>query len=790
MANGLTTTWRRIRSILGAASARDADAVLLARFVAGRDEAAFAELARRHGPLVYGVCRRVLADPHDAEDAFQATFLILSSRASAIRNGDSLSCWLHGVALRVAVRLRHKQRRRIDRAPLPEDVPQPETDDVTWREVRRLLDEELAGLPERFRQPLILCYLEGKTRDEAAAALGWTLATFRGRLERARERLRRRLERRGVALSAALLATLAARQVDAAIPNLTAASSNATALATEVMRTMLLGKVKAAGGWCLAVLFLGVGVGVGAYHAVPAAAGPRPEVKAPAPPPKPPTPPEADGIVKDFKAHRDTFSLHLTLKLDEKTEGQDKDGKRFPLRKLHLYTRPLTFDPPTFEEYALITNEQAAKVVALLAKDNFFRESVAEASRLPERKGSRGELCLRYHKEKAAEPVERWGVLEWDAPLVRQLEALRKCLDGDAAKLFDKMVKSLEDARKQVEKTVDGPIRNWRAAGSTPAPKVFEPPVGTLAFSPDGTQLLAYETKRNTIRLLAADSLKELPIQYPIGAGCRPLGFNDDGLLLALCPQRKEKSPDDIDPGFTPQDRKPFKYHLLELRSGKELGPFETPWPVRDVALGSGLTFVFTDSANLSRVSVGKPGNELEHRGTVSCLAVSPDGKTLATGTLASEKEPGKVTLWNVEKRKATAWQELPGGCAALQFTRDGSRLLAASKHSHTGEGEVLWLDAKTADLLGGVVGPAPKERAAVVAMAPSPDGKLLAVLWGAGATIGDGTRLRLYDADSGKEVAAPDCGKQVSAVAFSPKGGTLATGDDSGGVTVWEPVR
>ena len=287
MAKGsLAATWRHLRSLLGAPRAAAAgDAHLVARYVGARDDDAFAELVRRHGPMVRGVCRRVLGNPHDAEDAFQATFLILSRKAASIRGGDSLAGWLHRVALHAAIQLKRTISRRKDQSALPADVAQAERDEVSWREVRALVDEELARLPERFRQPLVLCYLEGKTRDEAAEELGWTLSTFRGRLERGRDRLRRRLERRGVTLSAALLATLVARHAEAALLTIHA-SSRAATLAAEVMRGLFLSKVKAAALGCLAVLLLGVTAGAAAYRSVAAEPAPRPEAAAPAEAPK------------------------------------------------------------------------------------------------------------------------------------------------------------------------------------------------------------------------------------------------------------------------------------------------------------------------------------------------------------------------------------------------------------------------------------------------------------------------------------------------------------------------
>src|SRR5436305_3139248 len=189
---------------LAAGSAAPPDAALLARFVAHRDEAAFTALVARHGAMVFGVCRRVLHDRHDAEDACQATFLVLSRKAAAVRKHSALGPWLHGVAFRISCKLKRRLARRTA-VPLPDDIPNATTDDVSWREVRAVLDAEIRRLPERLQSPILLCYVQGKTRDEAAAELGWSVGTLRGRLDRGRELLRSRLARRGLALSAGLL---------------------------------------------------------------------------------------------------------------------------------------------------------------------------------------------------------------------------------------------------------------------------------------------------------------------------------------------------------------------------------------------------------------------------------------------------------------------------------------------------------------------------------------------------------------------------------------------------------
>jgi RNA polymerase sigma factor (sigma-70 family) len=196
------------------------DQQLLQRFTANHDEAAFTMLVQRHGGMVLGVCRRVLVHRQDAEDVFQATFLILVRKAAMIRQQQSLGCWLHQVALHLALRTRAASAKRrhpeqCNRA-APTDDP---LADVTWRELRLLLDEELSRLPEQPRQALVACYLEGQTHEEAARQLGWSLGTLRRRLSQGREALRERLVRRGLALSAALVATLAAESAaPAAVP--------------------------------------------------------------------------------------------------------------------------------------------------------------------------------------------------------------------------------------------------------------------------------------------------------------------------------------------------------------------------------------------------------------------------------------------------------------------------------------------------------------------------------------------------------------------------------------------
>jgi RNA polymerase sigma factor (sigma-70 family) len=254
------------------------DRELVERFADRGDGESFALLVRRHGPMVLGVCRRVLGHEQDAEDVFQAVFLVLSRKAGALRRKDAVGPWLFGVARRLALRARQKGRERQARETrVPERSAGDPADELTVREAQEILDEELARLPERERGAIILCYLEGLTRDEAAARLGCPLGTLKARLERGRAVLEKRLARRGLGLPATLLVILPAGGLTAAVPpglytatikaaSLFAAGQAAAAgvipvrpaaLAEGVLETMTRTKLKIALGVLAVVAVLG-----------------------------------------------------------------------------------------------------------------------------------------------------------------------------------------------------------------------------------------------------------------------------------------------------------------------------------------------------------------------------------------------------------------------------------------------------------------------------------------------------------------------------------------------------
>jgi RNA polymerase sigma factor (sigma-70 family) len=230
---------------------------LLARFAGDRDEIAFEAIVSRHGPMVLGICRRLLDDPHDVEDAFQATFLVLVRRAGSLRHRDLLANWLYGVALKVASRAcRDRARRKTRERPELGDEPLAQPEEPDLGEVRTVLDAEVARLPERFRIPIVLCYFEGMTHDQAAERLRCPVGTVRSRMAKGREILRTRLGRRGFgpdaaipaapppglcpALPTALLFRTTATAVSVVGRSLiaSATSTSATALARGVLRAM------------------------------------------------------------------------------------------------------------------------------------------------------------------------------------------------------------------------------------------------------------------------------------------------------------------------------------------------------------------------------------------------------------------------------------------------------------------------------------------------------------------------------------------------------------------------
>jgi RNA polymerase sigma factor (sigma-70 family) len=321
----------------GPGAAGPDDAELLDRFVRGGDKAAFELLVWRHGTMVHNVCRRVLRDAHAAEDAFQATFLVLARKAPSIGRRQALAGWLYRVAYRVALRARSRPAPRPS-SELPEP-PAPPCDDVLWRDLRPVLDEEVIRLPEKYRLAVVLCYLSGLTTAEAARRLGVPRGTVLSRLAWARQRLRARLSLRGVAPAAGLLgALLASEAAPAAVVSAAAraalalaagqpaaAAAAAVTLMEGVLRDMVLNKVR--NGLLVVLGLVAVGLGVGLWATRPAAADPaerkRDEARAGASAPadtrdvpRAAEAPRPVGVWERKLVGKDGISTTLTLRID------------------------------------------------------------------------------------------------------------------------------------------------------------------------------------------------------------------------------------------------------------------------------------------------------------------------------------------------------------------------------------------------------------------------------------------------------------------------------------------
>ncbi len=252
-----------------------ADGQLLECFLTRRDESAFEALLQRHGPMVWGVCRRVLRHTHDAEDAFQATFLVFARKAASIRQRESVGNWLYGTAHRAALEVkaaRHRSReRQVSAMSEPEAVV--EADD--WHDVLPLLDAELSRLPDKYREAIVLCDLQGKTRKEAARQLGVPEGTLSGRLTTARRKLAKRLCRYGLTVSGGVFATVVSRDAASAcvskslLVSTTLAvtrggagvSASVAAVAEGALQTMLFSKWKIVSALLLAATLTAIGVG-------------------------------------------------------------------------------------------------------------------------------------------------------------------------------------------------------------------------------------------------------------------------------------------------------------------------------------------------------------------------------------------------------------------------------------------------------------------------------------------------------------------------------------------------
>jgi RNA polymerase sigma factor (sigma-70 family) len=373
--NGLCSYLRR--AALSPDAAGLADGQLLESFVARRDEAAFEALVRRHGPMVMGVCRRVLHHEQDAEDAFQATFLVLARKAARLLPRDRLANWLYGVAYYAALKARAatlKRRAKESQAAFTPRATLPGLDDLL--DLQSLLDQELSRLPDKYREPVVLCELEGKSRKEVAGLLGIPQGTLSSRLATARRMLAKRLSRHGVPAVGAAVAALAPLSAsagpEAALVTATVraagllvaraggVSARVVALMEGVLRMMFLSKLKVAGAVLLVVGLVCAG-GAGVIHCATVEGLPRPGQA---------TPPPAESSGPQASAARyDRLWADLASPDQTKATGAALALATTPQKTLALFRErlgPVKADPP-----------RVARLLADLDAEEFARRERA-----------------------------------------------------------------------------------------------------------------------------------------------------------------------------------------------------------------------------------------------------------------------------------------------------------------------------------------------------------------------------------------------------------------------------
>jgi RNA polymerase sigma factor (sigma-70 family) len=767
------------------------DAELLRRFRVGRDEAAFHAVLRRHGPMVLDVCRAVLGNEADAEDAFQATFLVLAQAPGSVRKTSALAGFLYGVAYRTALKARaNLARRRKHEARLPERAA-PDAEGLSWGEAQRVLHEELNGLAERYRAPLVLCYLQGKTQDEAAALLRLTKGTLKRRLEQARALLRARLVRRGLGPAAVLLVSAwpaaNARAVPAAVALATVKAASlawatpgptallpapAVTLAEGVLKDMLAPRIKIATAVLLVLATVGAAAAALAYQAAAVATQGQGPAAASA------AEPEAG---KDRPARADVFGDPLPL------------GAR-----ARLGTIRLRHDHPPGQLTTAFSAD--GKLLASGGWDDLRLWDVAAGKLL--RVIRDGDRTLSYCALLFA-PDGRWlagagrrSVCLWETGTGRRLYEFPA--DGQA-------VACSPDGKLLATAVRDGSLSVWDTTTGRQTARLRAGPSKEApwpAFTRDGKGLVSVLGDRVYHWDLADGTLREVvEIPVPPRAG---LALAPDGRAVAVLP---DGGPISLRDPATGNER-------LTLRGGtgrrvscfafsrdgntvvaNETGRFEDPaeisvalWdaqtgdlrrrvllPTRYVwGLGftpDGRTLLTTGSEEtigLWDATTGKPTLRWPaHVEEVASVAFTPDGRSLVSGSIDRT-----VRLWDIATGRQR--RELAGHrwrCDAIAVAPDGRAILSGGA-----DGCVRVQDPDGKELRRLLLDGDPEKLSRpahhVLALAVPPDGRTVTTWSCAPDQAGARPLYHLWDLATGKPLLHyPDASAVVSAPQFSPDG-------------------
>jgi RNA polymerase sigma factor (sigma-70 family) len=704
----------------------ETDGDLLRRFATAQDWRAFEALLRRHGPMVHGVCRRVLRQEQDAEDALQATFLVLARKAASISNTGAIVSWLYGVAYRTArAAKRAAARRRTHEARAQTAQPPNPAWQAAWREVQTVLDDEIGWLPHRLRAPFLLCHLEGMSRAEAARQLGLAEGTVWSRLAQARKVLRRRLRRRGITLTAVLGAAGITESTEAAVlpaALMTSTSQAAAALArgsaaditTKVatlvvggVRTMALARLKL---WLALTLTAGLLVAGAVVLARP---GPAPVSAAEE------TPPAKQAAVP---AATDRYGDPLA------------PGALARMGTVRLRHK---------EGCTCVAFTPDSRQLVTAADDGSVRFWDLDGGKeLRTLRAAEHRVCaLALSPDgKVLATADGGSIRLWDAKTARELRKIPRDSDvyNPGPLVFTADGATLAAVAK------DGSIRLYQTA--TGKERLTLPAktqrTRCLAFTADGKSLVSTGGDATVEPLCVWDLesgrlTREVPIQSPKDVRIRPLALAPDGRTLAVecVTQERVKKAGGITEVFC-------QYRLC----------------LWDVAVG--------------RERLRTAGE----RDVLWAAAFSTDGKSVVTAGMGSH-----IRVWDATTGQLrSALESYPGGSrpdalGTVAFSPDGKRVASV------GDGAA----AHVCDLTTGaeVAGLPEAHHAAVGVLGYAPDGRTL-------ASAGDDHTIRLWDPATGRpQRLLKGHTAAVGALAYAPDGRSMASADRDGTLRIWDPA-
>ena len=636
--------------------ANQPDRLLLEQFVATCDEAAFTALVTRHGPMVLGVCRRLLRDWHAMEDVFQATFIVLARRATSIRKSESVASWLHSVAYRLSLRARaHAARRQEYERMAPGRAVAEPADEASVREVEAIVDEELNRLPEGFRAVLVSCCLDGNTCDEAARQLGLPLRTLQRRLERGRKLLLARLGRRGLVFGTALFASILSQQAGTAAPPMLvdaaasaalcgASSGTAAALATGLLQSMRVAAWKTAAallltlGWAIAGIgWAAWGIGGENWFAPHVAGNPQAAAAKP------------DEVQADDRLHGQQHSGPIGARPQQAARLQHAgpvtcvaiapDGKTLASGGEGTDTTVRLWDMATGRQIYQVDVHSGVLAVALSREGVLAAGCADRTIRLFETKTGKALRTLDGHQATVA------GKESYFPPGTH---------NGVSSLLFTDAGKTL------ISGGYDGTVRLWDVAGGKQVEQLTLAGhrIHRLALSQDGKTLAAGCEEPGAVghhRVHLWDMASRQPIR-PDLPGFKGIYSNGPVLALAFAPDGKRLAVGGFD----------NEVAVWDVSTGKTVGAYRAGFLIiqslafspKGERLAAGcmdgnIHFWNTSTAELFTQVATPAGQGGARMNGVSSVVFAPDGRTLISG--ASDQ---RVRLWDVASGKERALPE------------------------------------------------------------------------------------------------------------------------------------